>query len=65
MKENIICPYCNTDMNKYKCEYKCNDCDTIFCLICNNPFFVINSISHQGHRISCYLKLKLKSLSKL
>ncbi len=55
MEANIICPKCNTDMNSYKCEHICNYCDTIYCLSCNEPFYIINLISYKGHRKNCYI----------
>ncbi len=44
METNIICPNCDSDLTSYKCEHTCNYCDTIFCLICNKPFHIINYI---------------------
>ncbi len=54
MEANIICPYCKTDMNSYKCEYNCTYCNTIYCLSCNEPFHIINLITYKGHYKSCY-----------
>ncbi len=60
MEENIICPSCNKDMNKYKCEYNCNYCDTIYCLSCHEPFYIIHNKCNKGHKKNCYIK-NLKS----
>ncbi len=62
METNIICPNCITDMNSYKCEYTCNYCDTIYCLLCNEPFYIINFVSYKGHRKMCYINNKLAKL---
>ncbi len=56
METEIICPHCYTDMNNYKCEHTCNFCDTIFCLLCSKPFYIINFICHEGHKKNCYIK---------
>lgn len=57
--ETNICPHCNTNMNNYKCEYKCNNCDTNYCLSCKEPFYFINNIHYKGHYNKCYTKAKL------
>ena len=61
MENNIICPYCNTNMNSYKCEHNCNYCDTIYCLSCHEPFYIINNqVYYKGHKKNCYIKIKSK-----
>ncbi len=59
METNIICPNCKTDLNSYKCENTCNFCDTIYCISCNEPFYIENYISYKGHKNNCYIKSKL------
>ena len=61
METEIICPNCNTDMNNYKCEQLCNYCDTIYCLSCQKPFYIINNQGYyKGHKNNCY-DIKIKS----
>ena len=63
MDTNIICPNCNTDMNSFKCEQSCNYCDTIYCLSCHKPFYIININNqgyYKGHKNNCY-DIKIKS----
>jgi hypothetical protein len=52
METDIICPNCFTNLNSYKCEHTCDYCDTIYCLLCNEPFYNNN----KGHKKSCYIK---------
>ena len=59
MEETIICPYCYIDQNSYKCEINCVYCNTLYCLICNKPFYIINNISNKGHFKNCYITSKL------
>lgn len=57
METDIICPNCFTDMNSYKCEHTCNYCDTIYCLSCCEPFYIINfdnQCYYKGHKKNCY-----------
>ena len=64
MESTIICPHCNTDQNKYKCEINCNYCNTFFCLVCYEPFYIINNISYKGHFTNCYI-INYNNYSKL
>lgn len=61
MESNIICPHCNTDQNSYKCEINCTYCNTFFCLVCHEPFYIINNISIKGHNKTCYIINNIKS----
>ena len=57
MDVNIICPYCYTDLNSYKCEHTCDFCDTIYCLSCSKPFHIIDKNTlgcYKGHKKNCY-----------
>ena len=56
MEESILCPYCYTDQNNYKCEKTCHSCNTMYCIICNEPFYIINYQIIKGHLNSCYKK---------
>jgi hypothetical protein len=58
MEANIVCPFCLTEQNSYKCENICNYCTTIYCIICNEPFHIINNICIKGHN-KCYIKSKI------
>ena len=53
MEETIICPYCSTDQNNYKCENICNNCNTTYCIQCNKPFYIINYQIFKGHYKYC------------
>jgi hypothetical protein len=53
MEESIICPYCLTDQNNYKCENICNTCNATYCIICNKPFHIINYQTKKGHFKFC------------
>ncbi len=59
MEASIICPHCYTDITKYKCEFKCNHCDTNCCLSCKKYFYTDKNISYKGHYKLCYIKSKL------
>jgi hypothetical protein len=60
MEEVIICPYCLTDQNNYKCEKTCNKCNTTYCIQCNEPFHIINFKIIKGHYELCYYNYKAK-----
>ncbi len=61
MEEIIKCPHCSTDQNNYKCEYTCNYCNTSYCIICKEPFYIANYQTIKGHYKFCnnnYYKAK-------
>jgi hypothetical protein len=57
--ESTICPHCHIDQDKYGGEIKCSICNTIFCIICNNPIHIhiyemnvcINNKKHINNKI--------------
>jgi hypothetical protein len=63
MEASIICPYCLTDQNSYKCEINCTYCNTLYCLVCHEPFYIINNNYNninKGHFKNCYINNKSK-----
>ncbi len=60
MEYEIICPSCEYEQ-KDGCEIICDeDCDTILCTNCHEPFYIINYLIIKGHKKDCG-----KILSKL
>jgi len=55
MGTNIICPNCSTDQNSFKCEINCTYCNTYYCLVCHEPFYIINNNIIRGHLKECYI----------
>jgi hypothetical protein len=55
METNIICPNCNTDQNSFKCEINCTYCNTYYCLVCHEPFYIENFNIIRGHMKDCYI----------
>jgi hypothetical protein len=75
MEATIICPHCNTDQNKYKCEINCPYCNTFFCLVCYEPFYILSPAGgvitqsasggiYKGHFKDCYI-INYNNYSKL